>query len=166
MNNLLEIRNLNIEYKTAKINGNVVVKAVNGISLDIREGETYAIAGESGCGKSTLAKAVMNLIPVKSGDVVFMGDNIKDFNSAEMKNYRKNVQMVFQNPYSSLNPKMKIRDILAEPLQINTDLSKEDRESRIIDIIKKVGLDESQLNNYPHEFSGGQRQRIAIARAA
>ncbi len=169
MTNLLEINNLYVEYKTAKINETTVVKAVNGVSLSIKKGEIYAIAGESGCGKSTLAKAIMNLVPIKSGKIVFLGNNqnkgVNDYNKSELKEYRKNVQMVFQNPYSSLNPKMKIGEILEEPLIINTDFSKEDRKKRVIDIITKVGLNETHLDNYPHEFSGGQRQRIAIARA-
>lgn len=165
MNNLLEIKDLNIEYKTAKINGNKTVKAVNGVTVSVKEGETYAIAGESGCGKSTLAKAIMHLIPVKSGKIVFMGDDVERFDKNGLKDYRKNVQMVFQNPYSSLNPKMKIRDILAEPLEINTKLSKSEIDEQIRNIILKVGLTEEHLLLYPHEFSGGQRQRIAIARA-
>lgn len=165
MADLLEIKNLNIEYKTAKINGSKVVKAVNGVSFSVKEGETYAIAGESGCGKSTVAKAIMHLIPVKSGEILYMGEDVKNYDKNALQEYRKNVQMVFQNPYSSLNPKMKIRDILSEPLDINTKLSKEEKEERITSIISKVGLDKSHLDIYPHEFSGGQRQRIAIARA-
>ena len=163
--NVLEINNLEIEYKTAKINGNKTVKAVNSVSLYIAEGEIYSIAGESGCGKSTLAKAIMRLIKIKSGEILYLGENIKDFDKNKIKNYRKNVQMIFQNPYSSLNPKMTIRQILSEPLEINTDLSKQEIESKVENIIKKVGLDIKQLELYPHEFSGGQRQRIAIARA-
>ena len=163
--NILELKNLYIEYKTAKINEIRTVKAVNGVSLAVKEGETYAIAGESGCGKSTLAKAVMKLVPVKSGDILYMDENINTYNKSEQKEYRRNVQMVFQNPYSSLNPKMKIYEILEEPLIINTDLSKQERRDKVTNVIKKVGLSENHLLLYPHEFSGGQRQRIAIARA-
>lgn len=164
-NTVLEIKDLNIEYKTAKINGSKTVKAVNGVSLTINEGEIYAIAGESGCGKSTLAKAIMKLVALKSGNILYMGDDVSAYKSAEIKEYRKNVQMIFQNPYSSLNPKMKIKEILAEPLKINTNLSKSEIEEQIEKIIIKVGLDKKHLDLYPHEFSGGQRQRIAIARA-
>jgi len=165
MNSILEIKDLKVEYKTSKINGNKVVKAVNGVSLSIKQGEVFAIAGESGCGKSTLAKAIMKLIPVKSGQILYMGKDISTYSKEELKDYRKNIQMVFQNPYSSLNPKMKIFQILSEPLEINTKLTKAERKERIEKVIKQVGLDSVHLDLYPHEFSGGQRQRIAIARA-
>lgn len=164
-NTVLEIKDLNVEYKTAKINGSKTVKVVNGVSLTINEGEIYAIAGESGCGKSTLAKAIMKLVALKSGNILYMGDDVSAYKSADVKEYRKNVQMIFQNPYSSLNPKMKIKEILAEPLKINTNLSKSEIEEQVEKIIIKVGLDKKHLDLYPHEFSGGQRQRIAIARA-
>lgn len=163
--NIIEINDLRVEYTSAKINGSKKIKAVNGVSLKLREGEVFAIAGESGCGKSTLAKAIMHLVPIQSGEIVFMGNNISGYDKHQLKEYRKNVQMVFQNPYSSLNPKMTIKQILLEPLDINTKLSKDEKLARVIEIINKVGLNESQLELYPHEFSGGQRQRIAIARA-
>lgn len=165
MSYLLEIKDLRVEYRTSKINGNKLVKAVNGVSFNIKHSEIYAIAGESGCGKSTLAKAIMKLVPVKDGSIKFSGKNINDFDKKQLKDYRKNVQMIFQNPYSSLNPKMKIKDILAEPLEINTNLSPKEITDKIEYIIEKVGIDKSHLDLYPHEFSGGQRQRIAIARA-
>ena len=163
--NIIEINDLRVEYTSAKLNGSKKVKAVNGVSLKLKEGEVFAIAGESGCGKSTLAKAITHLVPIKSGDIVFMGNDIHRYDKHQLKEYRKNVQMVFQNPYSSLNPKMTIKQILLEPLDINTKLSKDEKLARVIEIINKVGLNESQLDLYPHEFSGGQRQRIAIARA-
>lgn len=162
---ILEIKDLNVEYKSAQINGNSIVRAVNGVSLNVQRGEIYAIAGESGCGKSTLSKAVMRLVPIKSGNIFFMGEDISNFDKQQLKEYRKNVQMIFQNPYSSLNPKMTIRQILSEPLEINTDFNEAERQQKIVSIISKVGLDEKHLDLYPHEFSGGQRQRIAIARA-
>ncbi|MCR5265616.1 MAG: ABC transporter ATP-binding protein [Cyanobacteria bacterium RUI128] len=162
---LLEINDLKIEYKTAQLNGTKTVKAVNGISLSVNKGEIYAIAGESGCGKSTLAKAVMHLVPVKSGNIIYSGQNTSELKNKDLKEYRKKVQMVFQNPYSSLNPKMKIREILAEPLKINTLLTSKEIDEKVENITAKVGLDTNQLELYPHEFSGGQRQRIAIARA-
>lgn len=151
---LLEIKNLSIEYKGS-------VKAVNNVSMKICRGEIYALAGESGCGKSTLAKAITKLVEPNSGDIFFDGVNIKEIK----KEYPKNVQMVFQNPYSSLNPKMKIKDILIEPLDINTTLAKSEKETMLEEVMADVGLPLSSLNLYPHEFSGGQRQRIAIARA-
>lgn len=164
-NAIIEIKNLNIEYKTAKINGSSIVNAVNGVSLKLYEGEVCAIAGESGCGKSTLAKAIMRLVQPKSGEILYMGEDISSYSKKDLKEYRKNVQMVFQNPYSSLNPKMTIRQILSEPLEINTNLSKSEIFGKVENIITKVGLDKKHLSLYPHEFSGGQRQRIAIARA-
>lgn len=163
--NILEIKNIEVEYKTAKISGSKIVRAVNNVSISIKKGETYAIAGESGCGKSTIAKAIMRLVPVKSGSILFDGADINEYDKKELKNYRKKVQMIFQNPYSSLNPKMTIRQILSEPLSINTDMSKSQISDEVEKIIARVGLDKKHLELYPHEFSGGQRQRIAIARA-
>ena len=139
--------------------------AVNNVTLKIFDGEIYALAGESGCGKSTLAKAITKLVPITNGDIFYDNNSIKKQNKNEIKDYRKNVQMVFQNPYSSLNPKMKIYNTLKEPLDINTNLSKEEKDNIIKDILHDVGLQDSCLDLYPHEFSGGQRQRIAIARA-
>jgi ABC-type oligopeptide transport system ATPase subunit len=162
--NLLEIKDLHVEYKTNKgvLGGTEIIRAVNGVSLEVKRGEILAIAGESGCGKSTLAKAVMRLVPIKSGAIYFGGGGKCIF---DLKDYQKHVQMVFQNPYSSLNPKMKVFDTLKEPLQINTKLPNAQIENIVKEKIKLVGLDEDCLKLYPHEFSGGQRQRIAIARA-
>lgn len=164
---LIEIKNLFVEYKTKKgiLGGEKIIHAVNGVNLEIKKGEILAIAGESGCGKSTLAKALIKLEPVKSGEVMFEGLNILTQNKKELKEFRKHAQMVFQNPYASLNPKMKIGEILKEPLIVNTKLSKQEISAIIKEKIKLVGLDENCLDLYPHEFSGGQRQRIAIARA-
>lgn len=158
---LLDIKNLSIEYKSIKNGNNSIVKAVNNVSLKLNRGEIYALAGESGCGKSTLAKAVTKLVQPKSGEIFYEGENIYNIK----KDYPKNVQMVFQNPYSSLNPKMKIKDILKEPLDINTNLARSEKDSLIEEVLSDTGLSLSSLNLYPHEFSGGQRQRIAIARA-
>lgn len=165
MDILLEIKNLSIEYKSIKEAKKNSVLAVDNVSLKIHQGEIYALAGESGCGKSTLAKAITKLVKPTSGEIFFEGKNIYEQTSFEKKNYPQNVQMVFQNPYSSLNPKMKIGDALREPLDINTNLSKSEKEALVEEIISDVGLQTSCLNLYPHEFSGGQRQRIAIARA-
>ena len=165
--NLLEIKDLYVEYKTDKgfTGEKQIIHAVNGINLDIKKGEILAIAGESGCGKSTLARAVIRLETSKSGEIIFEGKNVFEMNKTELKDYRKKAQMVFQNPYASLNPKMKIIDILKEPLKINTKLSDIEIYEVIKEKFEKVGLDIESLNLYPHEFSGGQRQRIAIARA-
>lgn len=167
MENLFEINNLHLEYtSTKKVSGKrEKIFALNGVDLDVKKGEILAVAGESGCGKSTLARALMLLEKPSEGMILYKGENISDFHCDKLRDYRQNVQMVFQNPYSSLNPKMKIKDILAEPLIINTDYAAEKRNEIILEKINQVGLDESILEKYPHEFSGGQRQRIAIARA-
>lgn len=164
---IFKIDNLSVEYKTQKgiLGQKQTIHAVNNLSLDIQQGEILAIAGESGCGKSTLAKALVLLEPAAKGEIIFEGKNILQMNKSELKDFRKKVQMIFQNPYASLNPKMKIIDTLKEPLKINTKLSNEEITQKVIETIHKVGLDEECLNLYPHEFSGGQRQRIAIARA-
>jgi len=158
MDNLISVENLVVEYKTSDLNGSKTVRAVDDISFDIKKGEILAVAGESGCGKSTLAKTLIKLQNPASGKIIYPDDWKK-------KDFCKKVQMVFQNPFASLNPKMKIKDILKEPLDINTKFSKEEKENLILETIEKVGLKKEHLDQYPHEFSGGQRQRIAIARA-
>ena len=172
--NLIEIENLFVEYKTQSIlQKPQKVFAVNDLSLEIKKGEIFSIAGESGCGKSTLAKAVLRLVDVKSGKIhlrragIEDGEkNILELGKNELKTFRQNAQIIFQNPYSSLNPKMKIYDILKEPLAVNrNNLSKEEIDKIILETIEQVGLGQNVLRLYPHEFSGGQRQRIAIARA-
>ncbi len=136
------------------------------MSLDVQKGEILAIAGESGCGKSTLAKAIMMLVKSSNGSICLDDVDILNLSKQyDLKEYYKKVQMIFQNPYSSLNPKMKIGEILREPLEINTNLSKAEIDKIIEEKILKVGLDNNCLDLYPHEFSGGQRQRIAIARS-
>ncbi|MBR1619472.1 ATP-binding cassette domain-containing protein [bacterium] len=165
---LLETDELYVEYTSKKgmTGQKQTVRAVNGVTLDIRKGEILSIAGESGCGKSTLARALMKLTDIKSGEIFFEGKNIITLKTkTEFQDFYKKVQMIFQNPYSSLNPKMKIGQILSEPLKINTKLSKKQITEIVEEKISQVGLDKSALNLYPHEFSGGQRQRIAIARA-
>ncbi len=164
---LLEIKNLSVEYKSQRgiLGEKETIHAVNNLSLDIKKGEILAVAGESGCGKSTLAKAIILLEAASNGEIIFDGKNILQMQKAELKEFRKRAQMVFQNPYASLNPKMKIFDTLKEPLKINTNLTDEEIREKVEEIICKVGLDKDCLNLYPHEFSGGQRQRIAIARA-
>lgn len=161
MDNILEIQNLTVEYK----NKESIVRAVNDVTLNIKYGEIYALAGESGCGKSTLSKAIVKLVKPVSGDILFEGKSNLCHSKEEAKLYPTNVQMVFQNPYSSLNPKMKIGDTLKEPLDINTSLSYKSKQSIIKETLSEVGLSDRILELYPHEFSGGQRQRIAIARA-
>lgn len=167
MENLLEIKDLYVEYVTDKgaLGEKQVIHAINGVSLDVKQGEILAIAGESGCGKSTLARTILRLENSKSGEIDFEGKNVLKLNSAELKKYRQNAQMIFQNPYASLNPKMKVSEILKEPLQINTKFSNKEIDKIIDEKLEQVGLSNEVLKLYPHEFSGGQRQRIAIARA-
>lgn len=166
--NLLEIKNLSVIYKTKKsfLGIQKTVHAVNNVSLEVKKGEILAIAGESGCGKSTLAKTVMKLIESADGKILLDGKNILDLKRREdLRHFYQKIQIIFQNPYSSLNPKMKVGQILREPLEINTKLNKTDIEKIVEEKIQKVGLDKNCLELYPHEFSGGQRQRIAIARS-
>lgn len=165
MGNLLEIKNLTVEYNSINKQKSSSTVAVSDVSFSVKEGETYALAGESGCGKSTLAKAITKLVKPKSGEIIFGGHNIYTQSSEDNKNYPKQVQMVFQNPYSSLNPKMKIGEILKEPLDINTNFTNCKKNTIVKNILDEVGLSQSSMQLYPHEFSGGQRQRIAIARA-
>ena len=165
MDNLLEIRNLTVEYSNIKNEKSASITAVDNVTLKILPGEIYALAGESGCGKSTLAKAIVKLVKPNSGEIIFTGKNIYEQTLEEKKIYPTDVQMVFQNPYSSLNPKMKIGETLLEPLDINTNFSKNRKNAIIRQVLDDVGMPVNCLNLYPHEFSGGQRQRIAIARA-
>lgn len=162
---LLETKDLTIEYQSISEGNNSCLVAVNNVNLKLQQGEIYALAGESGCGKSSLAKSIVKLVTPQTGDILFEGKSILNPSRVDKKLYPQNVQMIFQNPYSSLNPKMKIGEILNEPLDINTNLAKKEKLDVVNQIIADVGLQESCLDLYPHEFSGGQRQRIAIARA-
>ena len=164
-NNILEIKNLNVDYISSTLGKKHMIRAVDNLSLSVKKGEILAIAGESGCGKSTLSKAIIHLVKPASGEIIYGSKNVYSLNKPQLKAFRQKVQMVFQNPYASLNPKMTIKEILSEPLIINSKLTKKEIESIVIEKIKQVGLDEYHLQFYPHEFSGGQRQRIAIARA-
>ena len=177
--NILEIINLNVEFP---IFGGIIqrevscVHAVKDFNLKVREGETIAVVGESGSGKSTLGKAIINVLKLTAPDVRVNGDiilhpqtddaiNVLHIKPSQVKSYRSDVQMIFQDPYSSLNPRMLVGDIIIEPLDINTSSSTVEKQDRVAWLLKKVGLNKEQANRYPHEFSGGQRQRIAIARA-
>ncbi len=141
-----------------------VVRAVDGVTLEIAAGETFALVGESGCGKSTLARLILGLHPLTSGRILFDGQDIGTLKGRAAKSYRARVQVVFQDPYSSLNPRLKVRTILAEPLKAH-GVPKQDIAPKIDRALSLVGLPETSADLYPHEFSGGQRQRIAIARA-
>ena len=142
------------------------IQAVDDVSFTLFKGETMGIVGESGCGKSTLARTLLRLIEPTGGKIEYMGKSVLNMNGKELRSIRKNMQIVFQDPYSSLHPRMIIGDIIAEPLIVSGMMpDKHQRKKRITELIKMVGLDESYLKRYPHEFSGGQRQRIVIARA-
>jgi ABC-type oligopeptide transport system ATPase subunit len=143
-----------------------VVKAVDDVSFQIEPGKTLGLVGESGSGKSTLSRALLKLIPVTSGEAFYQGKELFSLPEGEFRPLRKNLQMVFQDPFGSLNPRMTIQAIIDEPLGIHfPKLSRDDREERIAELLVKVGLDPVAMHRYPHEFSGGQRQRIGIARA-
>ena len=141
------------------------IKAVDGISFSIQPGETLGIVGESGCGKSTTAKMLLMLEEPTEGSILFQGSDISQADAEARREYRSSVQAVFQDPWSSLNPRMRVRDLIAEPMIINLDISKSEVHDRVEKLLSDVGLNPYHANLYPHEFSGGQRQRLAIARA-
>ena len=141
------------------------IHAVKGVSFSVEKGKTLAIVGESGCGKSTLARIVTLIDPATSGELFIDGEKIDIASDALTPDMRRKVQIVFQNPYGSLNPRQKIGDVLGEPLKINTDVPADERRERAMKMLRKVGLQPEHYHRYPHMFSGGQRQRIAIARA-
>ena len=141
------------------------IKALNNVSLSIKKGETLAVVGESGSGKSTLARCLLQLLSLDEGELFFKGKNLKTLKIEDKKDLKRQIQMVFQDPYASLNPRMKIGEILEEGLLIHGLGNKTSRDRKIRDMIKKVGLEVADLTKYPHQFSGGQRQRIGIARA-
>lgn len=140
-------------------------QAVNGVSLEVRRGETLGIVGESGCGKSTLARCLVQLLPVTSGTVEFNGTVLTDLKRRQLRPHRRDMQLVFQDPYASLNPRRTVGDIVADPMRINKVGSESEIMKSVEQLFVTVGLDASYLRRYPHEFSGGQRQRIGLARA-
>ncbi|MEV0454533.1 ABC transporter ATP-binding protein [Catellatospora methionotrophica] len=142
------------------------IKAVDGVSLDLHKGETLGIVGESGCGKSTLAKLLMNLEKPTSGEVRYQGRDVLRLNPADQRRLRRNIQLVMQDPYTSLNPRMTVGDIVGEPYEIHPEVApKGERRRKVQELLDVVGLNPEHINRYPHQFSGGQRQRIGIARA-
>lgn len=162
--NILEIKNLK-KYFPVKGQNTEFVKAVDGVSLNIKRGEVLGLVGESGCGKSTLVNTVLCLTQPTEGEVIFDGKNMFSLSKKEMRETRKDIQIVFQDPFWSLNPRMIVKDIVAEPLSVQTKMNSSEISKKVEELLEMVGLPREGAYKYPHEFSGGQRQRIAIARA-
>jgi len=164
---LLEVRDLKKYFpvKGKWFHPATQVKAVDGVSFSIQKGETVGLVGESGCGKSTTGRVLLHLIQPSGGDVIYKGNHLTRLSANELRVLRRELQMVFQDPYASLDPRMKIRDVLLEPLEIHGIGNKQERLKKVEEILEIVGLGGHYANRYPHEFSGGQRQRIGIARS-
>ena len=170
-NSLLQVENLKVSFDVSS-EGDMPwtkpkkLQAVNNVSFNLSSGETLGIVGESGCGKSTLARAIVKMVPTDSGKVLWLGNDLLSLNKSEMRKHRKQIQMIFQDPLASLNPRMNIGEIIAEPLRTHYPKTPEvDVQERVSNVMKKVGLLGNLVNRFPHEFSGGQCQRIGIARA-
>ena len=160
---LLEARNLSKDFPAAH---HRAVHAVSCVSLELRKGETLGLVGESGCGKSTLGRMLMHLIRPTSGEILLRGENVTGMDDRAFRKYRRQLQMVFQDPYASLNPRMSVRDLIADPLETcRMYPTKEETTRKVLELMETVGLPKEYLYRFPHQFSGGQRQRIAIARA-
>lgn len=165
---LLEVKNLKKHFPLKKVSlrGKAgTIKAVDGISFHVYKGETLGIVGESGSGKSTLGRTILRLMEPTEGEIIFEGHNLVGMNDRKLTEHRKDMQMVFQDPFASLNPRMRVHQLIGEPLAVQKLLNKEERTKKVLDLLEKVGLPKEALTKYPHEFSGGQRQRIGIARA-
>ncbi|MGN7284861.1 ATP-binding cassette domain-containing protein [Shouchella rhizosphaerae] len=164
---LLDVRHLSKTFplKKSKTNKASSFKAVDDVSFQVFKGETLGIVGESGSGKSTVAKMILQLLEPTSGEIYFLGQNLANQSKAESKATKRRMQAVFQDPYASLNPRMRAKEIVTEPLILHKQLHKKKRDDKALELLHEVGLSEQHLNRFPHEFSGGQRQRLSIARA-
>jgi ABC-type oligopeptide transport system ATPase subunit len=158
---MIEVKKLRKEFRL----GNRTVIAINDISFTIKQGETFGLVGESGCGKSTTGRCLLRLEEATSGEILYNNRNLLSLNAKELFSFRRNAQIIFQDPYSSLNPRMTAGDIIAEPLRIHRIMPAQDIQKYLEDLVDRVGLSKTALGRFPHEFSGGQRQRIGIARA-
>lgn len=161
-NKLLEVKDLKKHFEVGK---GQVLKAVNGVSFDIYAGETLGLVGESGCGKSTTGRTIIRLYNATSGEVYYQGDDVHKISGKKIKEFNRKIQMIFQDPYASLNPRMKVEDIIAEGMDIHNLYKGKERQKRVFELLETVGLNQEHAQRFPHEFSGGQRQRIGIARA-
>ena len=161
--NLVEVQHLVKHFRVE--DSEAVLRAVDDVSFQIGAGETLGLVGESGCGKSTVGRCVLRLYEPTAGEVLFEGRNILDLAPSELQKLRREMQIIFQDPYASLNPRLSILSIVSEPLKIHGISNKTEQRDRVADLLKRVGLDPNYMNRYPHEFSGGQRQRLGIARA-
>jgi oligopeptide/dipeptide ABC transporter ATP-binding protein len=162
---ILSARNVKKYYPVKTLGKKGLVKAVDDVSLDIVRGETFGVVGESGCGKSTLGKVLLRLEDLTEGTVIFNGQDLSGLNRAGLKTFRKQAQVIYQDPYSALNPKKKIGAVIEEPFKIHRLFTKQERQKKVVALLEKVGLHPDHRDRYPHEFSGGQRQRIITARA-
>jgi len=164
---LLDVRHLTKEFQQRHglWQPRAVTRAVNDVSFTIHEGQTFGLVGESGSGKTTTGRCILRLIEPTSGEVWFRGENVLQYSHDELRRARRHMQIVFQDPYSSLNPRMRARQIVEEPLVIHKEGNRQERRARVAELFRLVGLDPAHLERYPHQFSGGQRQRIGVARA-
>ncbi|WP_424768252.1 ABC transporter ATP-binding protein [Paenibacillus sp. sgz302251] len=165
---LLEVRGLKKHYDLAKgwfAKERKVLKAVDGVDFKVFSGETFGIVGESGCGKSTTGNVILRLLEATDGEILFEGQDLRLLTPEQMREKRKDIQMIFQDPFSSLNPRLKVSEIIAEPLRSHNIMRGKQLQQQVLELMETVGLSASYANRYPHEFSGGQRQRIGIARA-
>lgn len=166
---LLQVGDLSVTYEARRgafIKRTEFIRAVKSVSFKVRRGTTMGLVGESGSGKSTIGKAILRLAPIEAGSIKYEGNDLTQLDEKAFMPYRKRIQTIFQDPYASMNPRHSIASIVAEPLKVHApEMSKQDREDRVAELLVKVGLPADSMNRYPHQFSGGQRQRICVARA-